>query len=550
MAELECQVCKQNVASSVGELHVHYISQHSPEELSLALLVCGQLLPQSPHSSLGPEDLVLNRALARHPEFLQRKDAEKPVQAKPKTPPKLKRGRKPNPATKRKIGRKAKIPVKELHTNVVTDTSEITGIKKLDDPSAVAKVTRANPGAGPNTASNDSQDVICHIVELKESSPVRTCKVANIATKNCSTPPPSNTVIKTVIDSGINLRSGALKDCDIALHSGTEILTALGLAKRSPQLYQALLRKKPASESEDNLQESKRKKQKVEVKRDVPLLLPAENFTRKFTRSILKTQAPPEETLEGDIAPQETEKSAENPDSQANNVSVGPVGPEDEESNDSVVSKPATSTQETDYRILPRGNERRYLCLRCKNAYKKKSHLDRHIKSHTGERPFACNVCPKRFAVRAVLTQHLRTHTGEKPYNCSVCGLNFKQTSGLMTHMMLHTGKPYKCDVCDKAFVSNHKLVHHSQSHGGTKEYACKSCSSTFFTFSALEQHVRILHSTEKKHVCEICGNSFKLEVSLKVHLDHHIKELGGEDILDQLTKMDDSNSSSEIASV
>lgn len=181
-------------------------------------------------------------------------------------------------------------------------------------------------------------------------------------------------------------------------------------------------------------------------------------------------------------------------------------------------------------KIYPRGmTERRFFCELCGKGYKKKSHLERHVRVHTGERPFQCSHCEKRFAVRSILKQHVRTHTGEKPYCCTICHQRFPQKSGLMTHTMLHTGKPFKCDRCEKAFVSNHKLVQHLKCHGGPRKYICPTCSTEFFTEGALLQHEQT-HSRRNLYSCMICGDSFQQETLLKLHLDQHLQKFNNID--------------------
>ena len=133
--------------------------------------------------------------------------------------------------------------------------------------------------------------------------------------------------------------------------------------------------------------------------------------------------------------------------------------------------------------------ERKFACWTCGNSYKKKSHLERHIRKHTGERPFSCPDCEKKFAARSVLQQHIRTHTGEKPYCCKICQQSFPQKSGLLTHTMLHTGKPFKCNYCSKGFVSNNKLLLHLQCHTGDLRNTCRICNAKFYTTGALKQH-------------------------------------------------------------
>lgn len=96
----------------------------------------------------------------------------------------------------------------------------------------------------------------------------------------------------------------------------------------------------------------------------------------------------------------------------------------------------------------------KYKCVFCDRPFEYISHLDRHIRKHSGEKPFVCALCGRRFAQKTYLTTHERTHSGERPYACIECGKSFSQKSSLNVHLRSHTGeKPYSCSECGKSYA-------------------------------------------------------------------------------------------------
>ncbi|XP_034061042.1 zinc finger and SCAN domain-containing protein 2-like [Gymnodraco acuticeps] len=132
--------------------------------------------------------------------------------------------------------------------------------------------------------------------------------------------------------------------------------------------------------------------------------------------------------------------------------------------------------------LLPGTEDKKpFGCAECGKRFGKETHLNTHMRTHTGEKPFSCAFCEKSFTQSGSLQKHIRIHTGEKPYNCSVCGKAFIESGNLTRHMITHTGeKPFSCSVCAKTYRSKADLRRHMRTHTGETLFSCSFCNRKF----------------------------------------------------------------------
>uniref|UniRef100_A0A8B9LPC7 Zinc finger protein 335 n=1 Tax=Astyanax mexicanus TaxID=7994 RepID=A0A8B9LPC7_ASTMX len=266
-----------------------------------------------------------------------------------------------------------------------------------------------------------------------------------------------------------------------------------------------------------------------------------------FHQGFTETSAPATQTSSKTDSQAPEEASSSGLENGSTSLSNGCTAEPGVSQSDSENKDPSSNTGPEDDEFFPRKRGRpskRFL----RRKYKKYINRNKYYKSLKPLlRPHNCWICGSRFLSQEDLRFHVDSHEGNDPerFKCLQCSYRCKRWSSLKEHMFNHQGtKPYKCDTCDYSSVYKKDVIRHSAVHNKDKrrktevscddtpqiqkvlEFPCPICHRVYPMQKRLTQHMKT-HSTEKPHMCDKCGKSFKKRYTFKMHLLTHIQNCG-----------------------
>ena len=86
---------------------------------------------------------------------------------------------------------------------------------------------------------------------------------------------------------------------------------------------------------------------------------------------------------------------------------------------------------------------RRFQCIYCGSKFIRSTHLQRHLRIHTGDKPYACHICRRRFSRSDYKAAHVLSHRREKTHRCYVCGQAYHDLTTFTNHCYSHDDSEY-----------------------------------------------------------------------------------------------------------
>ncbi|XP_069951059.1 uncharacterized protein [Cherax quadricarinatus] len=118
-----------------------------------------------------------------------------------------------------------------------------------------------------------------------------------------------------------------------------------------------------------------------------------------------------------------------------------------------------------------------------------------------------------------------RKKSVKSQFKCEKCGKMYSTISILKAHQVRHRDKadlPFQCEKCDFRAASKIELLRHSYKHTDTQLYVCEICGNTFSRDSSLKEHIEYVHAKTRRLKCALCNYVTHRCATMRNHLMIH----------------------------
>lgn len=142
----------------------------------------------------------------------------------------------------------------------------------------------------------------------------------------------------------------------------------------------------------------------------------------------------------------------------------------------------------------------------------------------------ACDLSSKVFADYNLMRRHRNSTHAPHNFQCEECRKLFKSRKGLRQHMVGHSHAMFQCGICDQKFSQKRYIIlHMNRIHSSIKRHVCYMCGMSFRNYIPWKNHearkcaIRMrqapgIDGNDPQFKCFICANEYMLLPSLRRH--------------------------------
>ena len=199
------------------------------------------------------------------------------------------------------------------------------------------------------------------------------------------------------------------------------------------------------------------------------------------------------------------------------------------------------ATNDVEANMLNVAYETKQKCKRSKNPFDNKGQPQIIQQNFNNINQFQCQKCSSSFDTKAGLESHVSVahdsewnqyiEKGIDRYNCKLCNKTFSRKNSTRIHIACvhNIGSNIKCSECPKVCFYQSQLEHHMLVHSEERKFVCDECGMNLKSVNHVKVHKTSKHISEEEKIrlfdmfsCNICEKKYLNKARLEVHAGSH----------------------------